>query len=106
MGRGSIATDAKGNFSVNETNSDGVNTFNFLIIDPYGQQVIRSYPEFWIPFAASDRKSLRFHRPCQPTTGGRVISDFGTEFAAVSKQSFSGILEEMPTTGGSHPWAR
>ena len=53
---GAIATDANGNFSVNETNTDGVNTFNFLIIDPYGQQVIRSYPVFWIPFAVPGSK--------------------------------------------------
>lgn len=53
---GAIATDANGNFTVNETNTDGVNTYNFLIIDPYGQQMIRSYPVFWIPFAAPGSK--------------------------------------------------
>ena len=49
---GAVATDANGNFSVNETNTQGVNTYNFLIIDPYGRQLIRSYPVFWIPYAA------------------------------------------------------
>jgi hypothetical protein len=51
-----IATDANGNFSVKVTNSGGVNTDNFLIIDPYGRQLIRSYPIFWIPYAASGSK--------------------------------------------------
>jgi hypothetical protein len=41
---------------VKVTNSGGVNTDNFLIIDPYGRQLIRSYPIFWIPYAASGSK--------------------------------------------------
>jgi hypothetical protein len=49
---GAVATDRDGNFSVKETTTQGVNTYNFLIIDPYGRQLIRSYPVFWIPFAA------------------------------------------------------
>jgi len=49
---GAVATDGNGNFSVQETNTSGVNTYNFLIIDPFGQQLIRSYPVFWIPYAA------------------------------------------------------
>jgi hypothetical protein len=53
---GAVATDAQGNFSVNETNTEGLNTYNFLIIDPNGQQLIRSYPVFWIPFAAPGSK--------------------------------------------------
>ena len=53
---GAVATDANGNFSVNETNTTGVNTYNFLIIDPFGRQLIRSYPVFWIPFAAPGSK--------------------------------------------------
>jgi hypothetical protein len=53
---GAVATDANGNFSVNETNTAGVNTYNFLIIDPFGQQLIRSYPVFWIPYAAHESK--------------------------------------------------
>lgn len=53
---GAIATDANGNFSVTETNSQGVNTYNFLVIDPFGRQLIRSYPVFWIPFAAPGSK--------------------------------------------------
>jgi Dockerin type I domain len=53
---GAIATDANGNFSVTETNTEGVNTYNFLVIDPFGRQLIRSYPVFWIPFAAPGSK--------------------------------------------------
>ena len=53
---GAIATDASGNFSVTETNTEGVNTYNFLVIDPFGRQLIRSYPVFWIPFAAPGSK--------------------------------------------------
>jgi hypothetical protein len=49
---GAVATDANGNFFVQETNTAGVNTYNFLIIDPFGRQLIRSYPVFWIPYAA------------------------------------------------------
>jgi hypothetical protein len=49
---GAVATNADGNFTVNETNTQGVNTYNFLIIDPYGQQVIRTFPVFWTTFAA------------------------------------------------------
>jgi Dockerin type I domain len=51
-----IATNAKGFFNVSTTNSQGVNTTNFLIIDPYGCQLVRSYPIFWIPFAAPHSK--------------------------------------------------
>ena len=49
---GAVATDAEGNFSVTETNTQGDNTYNFLVIDPFGRQLIRSFPVFWIPFAA------------------------------------------------------
>jgi hypothetical protein len=53
---GAIATDPSGNFTVTETNTDGVTTDNFLVIDPYGRQLIRSFPVFWIPFAQSGSK--------------------------------------------------
>jgi hypothetical protein len=49
---GGVATDAQGNFSVTETNTQGENTYNFLVIDPFGRQLIRSFPAYWIPFAA------------------------------------------------------
>jgi hypothetical protein len=53
---GALATDAAGNFSVTEKNTEGVNTYDFLVIDPYGRQLIRSYPVYWIPFAAPRSK--------------------------------------------------
>jgi hypothetical protein len=40
--------DSFGNFSVQVTNSDGISTFNFKVLDPFGQQTIRSFPVFWI----------------------------------------------------------
>jgi len=51
-----VATDADGFFSVNEKLEQGVNTANFLVIDPWGRQLIRSYPIFWLPFAAPGSK--------------------------------------------------
>ncbi len=53
---GAVATDAHGNFSVAETNTQGVNAYNFLVIDPYGRQLIRSFPVYWIPFCAPGSK--------------------------------------------------
>lgn len=45
------ATDANGFFSLTSTNVEGLNNNDFLILDPFGQQVIRSFPIFWIPYA-------------------------------------------------------
>jgi hypothetical protein len=44
--------DARGFFSFKVSNKDGVNNNEFLVIDPFGQQTIRAFPIFWIPFAA------------------------------------------------------
>jgi hypothetical protein len=44
-----IATDAQGNFSVKAKNVDGINNNNFLVIDPYGQQVVRDFPIYYFP---------------------------------------------------------
>jgi hypothetical protein len=49
-------TDASGNFAIPVQNSQGINTFEFLILDPYGRQIIRSFPIFWLPFAAPGSK--------------------------------------------------
>ncbi len=51
-----IATNARGFFTLSTKNSQGVNTTNFLILDPYGRQLVRAYPIFWIPFAAPHSK--------------------------------------------------
>ena len=45
------ATDAQGFFSIKATNTEGLNNNDFLILDPFGRQVIRDFPIFWIPFA-------------------------------------------------------
>jgi hypothetical protein len=47
-----IATDSSGNFSQTVTLTGGVNNFEYLAIDPYGQQTIRAFPVFWKAFAA------------------------------------------------------
>ena len=47
---------------------EGVNTYNFLVIDPFGRQLIRSYPVFWIPFAApgsTTRTAANYRTSCQ-----------------------------------------
>ena len=50
------ATDSSGFFEAKEKLTQGINTFDFLVIDPVGRQLIRSYPIFWLPFAASGSK--------------------------------------------------
>jgi Dockerin type I domain len=45
------AADAQGFFSVVTTNTEGLNNNNFLILDPFGHQLIRSFPIYWISFA-------------------------------------------------------
>ena len=47
-----LPTDAHGNFSITVKNREGVNQYDFLAIDPYGQQIIRDFPIFWVAFAA------------------------------------------------------
>jgi hypothetical protein len=44
--------DQNGNFSFRVQMREGLNNFDFLTVDAYGQQTIRDYPIFWIPFAA------------------------------------------------------
>ena len=46
-----VATNANGFFSVTSTNNQGLNNNDFLIIDPFGQQMIIDFPVFWIPYA-------------------------------------------------------
>jgi hypothetical protein len=52
FGSQALATDANGFFTVTATNTQGVNTYNFKILDPFGHQYIRSFPVFWTAFAA------------------------------------------------------
>ncbi|WP_406695832.1 hypothetical protein V5E97_33020 [Singulisphaera sp. Ch08] len=51
-----IAADAQGNFAIKVRNKEGLTNYNFLAIDPYGQQVTRVYPVYWLDFAASGSK--------------------------------------------------
>ncbi|MBX6313041.1 MAG: hypothetical protein IRY99_09030 [Isosphaeraceae bacterium] len=46
-----LPTDAQGRFSVVVHNQEGINNYEFLAIDPYGQQTIRAFPILWLPFA-------------------------------------------------------
>ena len=66
---GAVATDADGLFSVNERSTQGINNFNFLVIDPWGRKVIRPYPVFWLPFAAPGSVTLRSNSPSPGVPG-------------------------------------
>ncbi len=50
------ATNSNGVFTAPEKLTQGINTFDFLIIDPFGRRLIRSFPIFWLPFAAPGSK--------------------------------------------------
>ena len=50
------ATNSEGYFTATEKLTQGINTFDFLVIDPQGRQLIRSFPIFWLPFAAPGSK--------------------------------------------------
>jgi len=47
-----VATNAAGFFEVKVKNTEGINNNDFLILDPFGHQLIRDFPIFWISFAA------------------------------------------------------
>lgn len=51
-----IAADAQGNFAIKIRNKEGLTNLNLLAIDPYGQQVTRVYPIYWLDFAAPGSK--------------------------------------------------
>jgi hypothetical protein len=66
-----VSTDANGFFSVPAVNTQGVNTYNFKILDPFGHQDIRSFPVYWIPYAVP--RSKYQYKPSKKTTGvGRI----------------------------------
>jgi hypothetical protein len=46
-----VATSAKGDFQVETANAEGINNNDFLILDPFGRQLVRDFPVFWISFA-------------------------------------------------------
>jgi len=45
------ATSADGFFEVKAKNTQGINNNDFLILDPFGHQLLRDFPVFWISFA-------------------------------------------------------
>jgi hypothetical protein len=51
FGGKAVATNAKGYFFINTKNSAGVNQNDMLILDPFGRQLVRAYPIFWVPIA-------------------------------------------------------
>lgn len=51
-----VSTNAKGYFFIKSKNSAGVNQNDLLILDPFGHQLIRAFPVFWIPYAAPGSK--------------------------------------------------
>lgn len=66
-----LSTTADGFFTTTATNTQGVNTYNFKILDPDGHQYIRSFPVFWIPYAVPDSKYV--YKPSkEPSRGGKV----------------------------------
>jgi hypothetical protein len=62
-----LSTDANGFFTVKATNTSGINTFNFKVLDPFGHQYIRSFPVFWIPYAVPN--SMYHYKPSKKTSG-------------------------------------
>ncbi|MGC8643670.1 MAG: dockerin type I domain-containing protein [Isosphaeraceae bacterium] len=46
-----VATNAQGYFSINTTNTTGLNNNDLLILDPFGQHLIVDFTIFWIPYA-------------------------------------------------------
>jgi hypothetical protein len=66
-----LSTDARGFFTVPATNTSGINTYNFKILDPFGHQYIRSFPVFWIPYAVPNSKYV--YKPSKKTSGGGKI---------------------------------
>ena len=77
FGGAALSTNADGFFSIDVENTEGSNTNNFEILDPFGHQYIRTYPVFWIPFGApgSKLKSSKGTKGHQPILGGFVIRD-------------------------------
>lgn len=71
---GSVAlpTDANGFFTIRADNTQGINIYNFKVLDPYGHQYIRSFPVLWQAFAKPN--SPYVFRPTRITLGGGRIT--------------------------------
>ena len=67
-----LATNASGFFTVQAKNTQGINTYDFKVLTPFGQQLIRSFPVYWTVYAEPD--SPYHFKPSKKTTGGGRIS--------------------------------
>jgi hypothetical protein len=69
FGSAAVSTDANGFFSFPAENTQGDNTYNVEILDPFGYQYIRTYPVFWIPFGAPGSK---LKSPSKSKSGDKI----------------------------------
>lgn len=75
---GSLAlpTAASGYFRVSKVeNTSGINTYNFKVLDPFGHQIIRSFPVFWTTYA--EPNSPYVFKPSKKSVGGGKIGTAG-----------------------------
>ncbi len=56
---GAVAADARGNFAIPFTLTDGINQFDLQAVDPSGRQNLRAYPIYWLDFAAYENAHPR-----------------------------------------------
>ena len=56
---GAVAADARGNYAIPVTLTDGINQFDLLAVDPYGHQKPRSFPIYWLGFGAFENAHPR-----------------------------------------------
>lgn len=71
FGSQALSTNASGFFTVEATNTQGVNTYDFKVLDPFGNQHIRSFPVFWTTYAEPD--SPYVYKPSKKSPGGGKI---------------------------------
>ncbi len=46
-----VVADANGNFTYKVTLTDGINQLDFQVVTPFGQQLLRAFPIYWLNFA-------------------------------------------------------
>jgi hypothetical protein len=46
-----VVADANGNFAYKITLTDGINQLDFQVVTPFGQQLLRAFPIYWLNFA-------------------------------------------------------
>lgn len=72
FGAKALPTTTGGFYTTTETNSQGVNTYNFKVLDPYGHQYIRSFPVYWTTYA--EPNSPYHYTPSKKSTKGQKIA--------------------------------